>query len=485
LLLGTFLVFLNVAFASSPSDENSIVTHTQLFESEKEYQAEIKDLPSSTYYIIGFNDKVGVHTIQRWGILNKQKKVILEFEYDTIIYSSVNEFIVKKHYVAQGQSKKVFGLYHAEQLQLLLETNYSNIESIAPQLYRVVNKGVQRIYQSSYRSFTHPFDAYRFIDTSYIETHTQQIKSLYAAHNLKCIVAQYKNVSLSGTQVEITHYGSFDLFDAFQHKIITKDVLADSILYDTNNNWLIYRNGFYYVRHNYATPTTNKKIRARDNRSYVIDTSISKVIRYVSLMDSIYFESEGYFLVQKDKLYGYCDSAGNTPIAPKYDSLSAWSEGYCAVQFRKKWGYLDKNENLKIQPYYNAYTPFVNGAARVKEGKQWLFINTSGKNINSVTYDTIYPNLQGNYVVIKNKKMGMCDFYGREIIPCNYTHIVDLGFDNYLIQHHEHKKIGVINGMRSTVIPFEYSGFSALSNYSCVWLFNTPLDIFYFNKFHE
>jgi NADH:ubiquinone oxidoreductase subunit len=486
----TFVVFVFLMLnqklhANTYSKDTLPSISTLLFENFETLNKELKKLPASKFYILGYHEIIGVHTIQRWGLLNEQKKILLPYDYDTIIPASSNEFIIKKHFVTQGQSKQVYGLYHANQFQMLLEPIYSKIQPVHSSLYLIQKKGTQQLFQSTIKAYTHPFENYKFIDSTAVEIETQQIKSFYTTKNLKCIKTNYKNVELKTHEYIFTFYGTFDLFDAAQHKIVTKNVFADSIIPSNNQNWIIYRNGFSFMRHNYAQPTLMKNNDSKSKKNYSIDTIVSNIIRYVSLMDSIYYESSGLFLVSKEGLYGYCDSVGNTPIAPKYDSLSEWSEGYCAVQFRKKWGYLDNNENLVVQPYFTNYFPFSFGAARVKEGKQWMFINKQGKNINSVVYDTIIPNFQGNYIVIKNKKMGICSPYGRELIPCIYNQIIDLGFDNFVIQHYEHKKVGIINAERSTIVPSNYHAFSTIPNYSCVWLFTPNLNLSVLNKVYE
>lgn len=488
--LYTFVVYIfflisNTVSAFTFSKDTDTSVFIFLYKNKESLNSELKKLPSNAFYIVGYHETVGNHTIQRWGLLNGQKKILLEYDFDTIIPSSRNEFIIKKHFVAQGQSQQVYGLYHAKNFQMLLEPIYSSILLLHKNLYLIQKKGIQHLFQSTIQSYTRPFESYRFIDNATLETETQQVKSFYSIKDLKCLATNYKSVETTSTTYNFTYYGLFDLFDAAQHKIVTKSVLADSIVPSGNQNWIVYRNGYGFVRHNYAQPSTDKNIESKIRKSYSIDTSISNVIRFVSLMDSIYYESDGMFLVSKGKLYGYCDSVGNTPIAPKYDSLSEWSEGFCAVQFRKKWGFLDVNENLVIQPYYAYFTPFVNGASRVKEGKYWLFINKQGKNINSVMYDTIVPNLQGNYFVYKSNKVGICTSMGREIIPCNYSQIIDLGFDNFVIQHHEHKKIGIINAERSTIIPSSYYACSTLPNFSCVWLYTPNLTQSVLNKVYE
>jgi hypothetical protein len=110
------------------------------------------------------------------------------------------------------------------------------------------------------------------------------------------------------------------------------------------------------------------------------------------------------------------------------------------ASLKNKWGYLDSLGKIAIPFEYDDIRKFYKSIAGVKKEGNYFFINVSNERINSNTYDFIDHDWFGKegIKVMRNKKVGIVDVKGNEVIPCEYDDVngysVDKGFS--LIKGH-------------------------------------------------
>ena len=68
--------------------------------------------------------------------------------------------------------------------------------------------------------------------------------------------------------------------------------------------------------------------------------------------------SEGFALVQKDKLWGYIDATGKWLVSPKYKAATAFKNGFARVKIKGKWGVINKEGKLIVDPIYKNIKEF-------------------------------------------------------------------------------------------------------------------------------
>lgn len=165
----------------------------------------------------------------------------------------------------------------------------------------------------------------------------------------------------------------------------------------------------------------------------------------------------------------------NLPELIPFNNNGKW--GYCkplnySEQLRNQ---STKINNLVLECIYDKAEPFENGLALVKMSDKYFFINENGGVHNNIKYDKIYPYSEGLAAVVKNNKIGFINKQNNLIIPFDYLHKDENGFNfNDFIFKDGLVKVrklidneilyGFIDKNGQVVIPFDYSYLSDFSN---------------------
>jgi hypothetical protein len=157
--------------------------------------------------------------------------------------------------------------------------------------------------------------------------------------------------------------------------------------------------------------------------------------------DSYGWMKNGKIQVTKNKKNGMIDTLGRIIIPLMYDAMDDETHhGLIVAELKNKWGYLDSLGKITIPFEYDDIRKFYKSIAGVKKEGNYFFINASNERINSNTYDFIDHDWFGKegIKVMRNKKVGIVDVKGNEVIPCEYDDIngysVNKGFS--LIKGH-------------------------------------------------
>ncbi|WP_235298292.1 WG repeat-containing protein [Portibacter marinus] len=167
---------------------------------------------------------------------------------------------------------------------------------------------------------------------------------------------------------------------------------------------------------------------ADDFHEGLAKVSINGLFRYIDKSGEPVFESmftkagpfkDGMAKVKPFENYGMIDKQGNEIIPTEFDEVYEPSEGIIRVRKDKLYGFY-VNGQLKIPPQYELATDFHQGLAAVMLKNQWSFIDTNGKNLKVLDYDQVEYGNEGFWMVNKDRKFGMINQKGNEIIPCQY-----------------------------------------------------------------
>ena len=150
--------------------------------------------------------------------------------------------------------------------------------------------------------------------------------------------------------------------------------------------------------------------------------------------------AEGVAAVKREGKYGFIDQHGDYVLTPNWEDCGYFAQGMCPVSNGEKWGYINHDGKWVIKPQYDEAGVFSQAkVAVVKIAGKELLIDTNGRKITS-TFDTLtYNEETGNYIASKNKKQGMLNERGKEIIPLKYNDIVYLGEDVFLSVTNEYR----------------------------------------------
>jgi hypothetical protein len=124
---------------------------------------------------------------------------------------------------------------------------------------------------------------------------------------------------------------------------------------------------------------------------------------------------------QNDK-YGLINSKGEIIVAPKWDYILGESENFYPVALNDLWGYIDRKGNVRIKPQYLDVDFFYEGLACVGNSNQkYGFINKKGDTIIDFNYDESFGSFsRGLADVTINDSCGYINKNGLVKIPLIY-----------------------------------------------------------------
>ena len=190
---------------------------------------------------------------------------------------------------------------------------------------------------------------------------------------------------------------------------------------------------------------------------------------------------EGLMNFRKDGKLGYMDRSGTVIIPPTYFNFAGFSDGLAAASPAEggKYGYIDKQNNMVIPVKYEDANPFYKGYAVVARKKrtsagsagkptitipgEYFLIDKTGKEINSVPYESIGNRQSGGLFVVTNKSQsGAIDSTGKLILPVAYKD-VQSDYNGNLIVRTADNKYGLVNNRGEFVMKPEYDYISGYS----------------------
>ncbi len=197
----------------------------------------------------------------------------------------------------------------------------------------------------------------------------------------------------------------------------------------------------------------------------------------------ILFSCTGKQLIRfrSDSKIGFKTEKGKIVIPPKYQAAYPFSDkGIAVVRLNDKWLFIDQKGIAVDTSGYDYLGGFMNGVTVAYVGKgdyvkialhykytgayslpenlygKWAYVNANGKVIVAAgKYDFHFTYNNGDAWVISEKKYGLIDRLGNEIIPCKYERVGTQG-QNGLCRVMLNGKWGVVNTKGKEIIPIEF-----------------------------
>jgi hypothetical protein len=404
------------------------------FTSDSLFKQAIKEKKlTAVYSIVSIVDTVAGIPRKRCGVVQAHK-IIVPFDYDTIRYATRDEFICRKHIVNKRTYAANYFIFKSAG-KTSVDFKAIDIHYIGNDVY-LIRTGKSHVFFNSINNHTsQPFDTWSYYDSLFILICKASECMLLDRSANDFITSPFKEIIKSNDSLyNAVLYNEWDIYKNTGEKIFS-DLRCDSIKPSaTFKRWDLSRNDSTYYRWNFDPKDSIHLITYRKN--YTTQLNISP-LKYDTLkrqlrFDSVYYQSDNLLMYKKAGGYGYCDTIGNVKITHQYDTITPWHDGMAAIRFKKKWGYVNKREQLTVQPYYIIAHPFVNGAAAVFDGKRWMFTGKDGKNLNSLTFDSIQQTPTGKWYVYNKGLIGLCDNNGKELIPPAYEFLLDGNSDVYV-----------------------------------------------------
>lgn len=159
--------------------------------------------------------------------------------------------------------------------------------------------------------------------------------------------------------------------------------------------------------------------------------------------------ARGMAMFQNDNgLWGYINTSGDTIVPAIYSSANLFLyEDYSIVIDQNQpndsavnFTVIDKSGKVMYTSSSNEYQPvqpyYINGVLPVVKGDSLVCLNENGKEvanpikdddvISKAGYDDYSRTPSGDYIIIKNKKVGMVDKNNKQLIPIEHDNLLDI-----------------------------------------------------------
>lgn len=195
----------------------------------------------------------------------------------------------------------------------------------------------------------------------------------------------------------------------------------------------------------------------------LVDSSGNFLLSYKGNIDSVGKFHFNMAIIKSKDQYGFLDANGNISISLQYPKAKEFANGFAPVVLKGKWAYLNKQEEIVAQPHYDDLSVFYDSVGIGRIGNKWLFINTSGKPVNSFTYDSIRAVNDGRRFLVYRKGLaGLAAINGHEVFGPKYDKLYDL--ENGYVIAMKDGKYGVLDNTETFIIPFLYYRIQGLKN---------------------
>jgi hypothetical protein len=348
----------------------------------------------------------------------------------------------------------------------IIPSNYTDIQQLNATTYAVKNtKGLWGFFHLETKSPKCLFDNFRYINSDIILAQKESRWGALNSKNETIINFRYRYLKpISENKFRAGLFNQWTVRNFKNEKIATYEF--DSLSYLGEN---IYK---FCLAGKYGLVDPQGKIITTEYQNIFESTLANKYPKKVfsktlapipkgtfkipleERFDTVYHFCEGFAKFQSDKKFGFVDSLGNIRLVPQYTDARHFSEGMVAIVLIGKWGFMDKNEKLCVQPYYDEVSDFKNGVSVVRKQNQFNIINKEGVFLYGDFFDEIIPTYSGRYILIRNKKIGLADSLGRELVSTKYEDVIELG-NSYIVAK-EHGLWGVLNEQGNIVLPFNY-----------------------------
>lgn len=281
--------------------------------------------------VVLVHDKVNgelfiAHKNYKYGLVDKNFKEILPFEYSSIRVSGHPGLLIVKKGANNGLM------------------NYK-LKWVLPPTYQVIS-----IFENGYATFSDTSGLYGVINTSGKVITPPKYQTVY-------------RIPKTSTAYAVVKFPGND----------------NSGLADLATGKLIIPNSYQFGNYHYEWGLI--KI-SKDGKNGLMD-STGKILFLGDYKDFVTGGRDGMSWIQKDGKYGFMNNQGQIVIPVQYESVLGFSEGMAAVKTGEQWGYINKTGQMVIPVQFKEATSFEGGVARVTDanGKAY-YITPDGKEAN-------------------------------------------------------------------------------------------------------
>jgi hypothetical protein len=185
------------------------------------------------------------------------------------------------------------------------------------------------------------------------------------------------------------------------------------------------------------------------------------------ICDPLYAEvswlAESFFQVGQNGRLGILHESGQVILQPSFEEVRLEKEQIFFFRQEGKWGAVNCNGTLLFPPEYDSYHFLGPSFIKLRTGEgDYLFSFKAHKILDFSPFDNFYPLLDNLVLCKKDRRLGMLNAHGEQVLPVLYEEILSLSDTSFRVK--KWNKWGVINRKNEILLPFEYDYISPYSN---------------------
>ncbi len=347
----------------------------------------------------------------KWGLLDKEGKKILPFQFNDAIKVSERSFLVRKNqdyllYDLSGKVLQDFG-NACFKIGIIEDEKYIFVKTEGKiGLYHNLGKEIIPRQSDQIRAITKPDEK------SYFQFWVDDKIGLVDIEGKYFFPAKFDNAS-------ILQYTK-------QHQkpvIIVEEKQTEKLFIGKEDTGI---RGDLFVRLKAYLPQPNDYVLLKKLNQYgLVDLKTKSVLIPPSYQQILEF-TESSFIIVKRGLYGIISNQGSVIIPPKYDNINKFSNDkniypipLARISIDGKHGYLDSSYQEIVSPNYHILKAFSEGKARVMKNYKWGFIDIEGNEVIPLQFDLTKAFKNEKAEVSLNGKTFFIDHTGKCIENCN------------------------------------------------------------------
>ncbi len=375
----------------------------------------------------------------KWGLINKQNQISLNFEYDFISDFDANMPVAKL------KKEQFEGILNA-QGKIIVPLKFDFIEVIRPNKILAYQGQSLTIYEISEKGDV-------LSEKKYNDLYETGLKNrdLNAQVYFKASVIE----NTSGNRWVKKNNGKYYLANATGQNLLKTDFdfaytdpyskVAVAKIYDQDKNV----KGCFLIAH--AAGKIFANIPARDVEiTDFRENDIARVVRDSTGNYTAFVGKNGKIL----EFFGEKNQ--------KADTITEFFEGMIAVKTGGKYGFLNSKGETVVPFQYDFADNFRRGTAKIRLNKLFGIIDKTGKFVLPAEFSEISPLTNGYFTCIKNGKYLLADEKGVIILPAEYDKISFV--KNGLVRAQKNLLYGIISVQKQIVLPFEYEHIGEISD---------------------
>lgn len=181
------------------------------------------------------------------------------------------------------------------------------------------------------------------------------------------------------------------------------------------------------------------------------------------LYSEIQWLAESFFLIRSQSALGLLHESGRLLLKPSFEEIRLEKEALVFFRKEGKWGAVDIQGKPLFPADYDSYQYLSSRFVKLRTGRGYTLFSIPGRNvIQTALFDNFYPLIDNFVLCKKDRRLGILDANGHEILPIRFQEILTLGDTSFRVKTGE--KWGVISRNNRLILNHQYDYISPYSH---------------------